>query len=109
MIVPNEMAPNSNLMTTTQRSNLITYVIAAASSLFFCSKGVFVKSAYAHGVDAITILMLRMAIALPVFAIVAWATSVGAGKLDLIMWAKLGGLGFVGYYLSAIVNFSGLQ
>lgn len=109
MIVPNEMAPNSNLMTTTQRSNLITYVIAAASSLFFCSKGVFVKSAYAHGVDAITILALRMAIALPVFAIVAWATSVGAEKLDLITWAKLGGVGFVGYYLSAIVNFSGLQ
>ena len=100
---------NPNLMTSTQRSDLVTFAIAAASSLFFCSKGVFVKSAYAHGVDAITILTLRMAMALPFFAVVAWACSAGGKKIGLMVWAKLAGLGFVGYYLSAIVNFTGLQ
>ena len=96
-------------MTTQQRSNLITYVVAAASSLFFCSKGVFVKSAYAHDVDTITILTLRMAMAMPFFVLVAWLTSIGAERLGLLTWGKLAGLGFVGYYLSSLVNFSGLQ
>lgn len=96
-------------MTTKQRSHILTYLIAAASSLFFCSKGVFVKSAYTHDVDTITILALRMAMAMPFFGLVAWITSLGAERLDLVTWGKLAGLGFVGYYLSSFVNFSGLQ
>lgn len=95
-------------MTKTQQSNVLTYVIAAASSLFFCSKGVFVKSAYAHDVDAITVLALRMGMAMPFFLVIAWHTSKAAKPLTQKQWIQLAGLGFVGYYLSSVVNFHGL-
>ncbi len=96
-------------MTTTQRSNMITYLIAASSSLFFCSKGVFVKSAYAQGVDTITVLALRMSMALPFFLVAVWLTSLKSDRLPGATWAKLAVLGFVGYYLSSVVNFHGLR
>jgi drug/metabolite transporter (DMT)-like permease len=88
----------------------VTFLIVAGSSLFFCSKGVFAKSAYGHGADPLTILALRMLVALPFFAVSGLVTSprdrqpMGAKML----WALIG-LGFVGYYLSSLVNFTGLQ
>ena len=91
------------------KSAITTYCIAAASSIFFCSKGVFAKSAYAFGAQPIEVLALRMGMALPFFLAVAWATSRGAPKLTRADLLKLAGLGFIGYYLSSFVNFSGLQ
>ncbi len=96
-------------MKTQSESVVLTYLIAAGSSLFFCSKGVFVKFAYQHGADTITILALRMGIALPFFVAVALLTSIKADRLDWGTWLRLAGLGFIGYYLSSVVNFSGLR
>lgn len=88
---------------------LATFAIVAASSILFCSKGVVAKLAYAHGADAITVLALRMGFALPFFAaMAAWAAR-GAERLILKDWGRLAGLGFIGYYVSSLVNFTGLQ
>lgn len=94
---------------TSSHHPLATFAIVAASSILFCSKGVVAKLAYAHGVDAITVLALRMGFALPFFvAMAAWASR-GADRLDVRDWARLAGLGFIGYYVSSLVNFTGLQ
>jgi len=53
------------------RSALIGMVLALLAALFFSIKAIFVKLAYQYGVDAITLLTLRMAFALPVFIVVA--------------------------------------
>lgn len=82
---------------------------SALSALFFCSKGIFVKEAYTHGADAITILAMRMAMALPVFLLAALASSKGKAALTWAQWRQMILLGFVGYYLSAIINFNGLR
>jgi drug/metabolite transporter (DMT)-like permease len=50
-----------------------------------------------------------MAIALPFFLVAVWFTSRGKPSLDARTWMQLAGFGFVGYYLSSIINFSGLQ
>lgn len=86
-----------------------TFAIVAASSILFCSKGVVAKLAYAHGADAITVLALRMGFALPFFAGMAIWGSRGASRLTLTDWGHLVGLGFIGYYVSSLVNFTGLQ
>ena len=96
-------------MTASIRNNVTTFIIVAGCSLFFCSKGVFVKQAYAHGADTITILALRMAIALPFFALAAWGASRKAPSLTFSEWIKLAALGFIGYYFSSVVNFHGLR
>jgi len=89
--------------------NVSTYLIVAACSIFFCSKGVFIKSAYELGADPIAVLGLRMAYALPFFLLVAVWSSRGRSPLTLRHWLAMTWLGFVGYYLSAVVNFTGLQ
>jgi drug/metabolite transporter (DMT)-like permease len=96
-------------MPTKTPSALATYLMVAGSSLFFCSKGVFAKSAYALGADPIEVLALRMGIALPFFVATAWASSRGAPRLSRRDWCSLAGLGFFGYYLSSYVNFTGLR
>ncbi|MDA0814355.1 MAG: DMT family transporter [Verrucomicrobia bacterium] len=91
-------------------ASVITFVICAGSALFFCSKGVFIKSAYRLGADPLTLLALRMVMALPIFLIALWMTERKATvAMDRHTFCKLIWLGFLGYYLSSIVNFAGLQ
>lgn len=91
-------------------SALVTFLVVAGSSLFFCSKGVVAKLAYTAGADAITVLVLRMCFALPVFVVAGWwSHRQAATPLTPRLWAAMAGLGFVGYYLSSLVNFTGLQ
>lgn len=95
---------------THRASAAITFLICAGSALFFCSKGVFIKSAYRLGSDPPTLLALRMIMALPVFLVALWITERRATvPIDRRTFCKLIGLGFLGYYLSSIVNFAGLQ
>ena len=97
-------------MSRTFKTSLATYGIVAASSLFFCSKAVFVKLSFRYGMDAVTVLALRMSLALPFFLIGGWLDAKAnprpiAGK-DLLHLAMLG---FFGWYLSSVVNFEGLR
>lgn len=86
-----------------------TFLIVAMSSVLFCSKSVVAKLAYALGADALTVLSLRMGFALPFFTVMAVLGSWGRKPLGIRLWLKLAGLGFIGYYLSSLVNFTGLQ
>ena len=74
----------------------------------FSGKAIIVKLAYRHGVDAVTLIMLRMLFALPLFvALALWA---GRGKPALTRrdWIAVLGLGFSGYYLASMLDFAGL-
>jgi drug/metabolite transporter (DMT)-like permease len=83
--------------------------LALLGSIAFSGKAIIVKLAYRYGVDAVTLIMLRMLFALPLFVALAWWA--GRGKPPLTArdrWAVLG-LGFCGYYLSSFLDFAGLQ
>ena len=84
-------------------------LLAAAGSIAFSGKAIIVKLAYLHGVDAITLVMLRMLFALPFFIAMAWWA--GRHQAPLTRTDGLGvlGLGFLGYYLSSFLDFLGLQ
>lgn len=88
---------------------VITFGIVTTGSILFCSKGVFAKLSYAQGLDPLSVLNLRMMFSLPFFATIALVTSKGLPRLHLRDWMRLLGLGFIGYYLSSLVNFTGLQ
>ncbi len=99
----------SHASTSGPGGRLATFAIVATSSILFCSKGVVAKLAYAHGADALVVLTLRMGISLPFFMAMAWWWSRDAARLTPADWARLAGLGFIGYYVSSLVNFTGLQ
>jgi drug/metabolite transporter (DMT)-like permease len=78
----------------------------------FSAKAIIIKLAYRYGVDAITILMLRMLFAAPMFVVAIWWARRYAGETAAIPradWLKLAGMGFVGYYLASLFDFIGLQ
>jgi drug/metabolite transporter (DMT)-like permease len=84
-------------------------LLAAAGSIAFSGKAIIVKLAYRHGVDAVTLVMLRMVFALPFFVLMAWWAGRGKARLTSRDWLGVVGLGFCGYYLSSFLDFWGLE
>ncbi len=89
----------------------VGFVLIAAFG--FSAKAVIIKLAYQHGqhVDAITLMALRMMLALPVFLLVAfWRGDKNQYKaLRGKDWMGILILGAVGYYWSSLLDFTGLQ
>lgn len=83
-------------------------LLAVVGSIAFSGKAIIVKLAYRHGVDAVTLIMLRMLFALPIFAAMAWWASRGKPPLTRKDWVGVVGLGFCGYYLASFLDFAGL-
>ena len=79
----------------------------------FSGKAIIVKLAYRHGVDTVTLLMLRMLLALPFFMAMVWWTQHRKGavpvRLSVREWLGVVWLGFCGYYLASFLDFAGLQ
>ncbi|MBN8492156.1 MAG: DMT family transporter [Burkholderiales bacterium] len=80
-----------------------------AGAIAFSGKAIIVKLAYRHGVDAVTLIMLRMLFALPFFVALAWWAGRGKPALTARDWRVVGLLGFSGYYLASFLDFWGLQ
>lgn len=85
---------------------LAGYALAAASAIAFSAKGIFAKALYSYGIDPITLLALRFAIAMPFF----WATLFffPSGKIDRRDFAFLILSGLMGLYAAALADFYGL-
>jgi drug/metabolite transporter (DMT)-like permease len=83
-------------------------ILASLGAVAFSGKAIIVKLAYRYGVDAITLIMLRMLFALPLFAVMAWWAGRGKPALTLRDWLGVAGLGFSGYYLASFLDFAGL-
>lgn len=93
------------------RYRLIGIGLAALGVLGFALRPILVRLAYGHVVDPVTLLALRMTMALPFFIVAAlWARGDARG-------APLSGrdvgaviaLGFTGYYVASFLDFLGLQ
>ncbi|MCG8293151.1 DMT family transporter [Pseudomonas entomophila] len=84
---------------------------AVLAALGFSFKAIFVKLAYAAGpVDAISLLALRMALSLPLFAWLVWSSRRHDGApLTLGDGLRVALLGLFGYYLASLFDFYGLQ
>lgn len=85
-------------------------VFAVLSAVGFSFKAILVKLAYVHGVDAETLLALRMGFSLPFFLAMGWRVRRwGQERLTRRDWAWFFGLGFFGYYLASYLDFLGLN
>jgi drug/metabolite transporter (DMT)-like permease len=82
--------------------------LAMLGAIGFSGKAIIVKLAYRHGVDAVTLLMWRMLLALPLFLLLAWWAGRGKPRLTARDWRDIAVLGFTGYYLASFLDFAGL-
>jgi drug/metabolite transporter (DMT)-like permease len=102
------------------RVDVLGYALGAMGALLFSMKAILIKLAYEPGpetsavdVDPITLLTLRMLFSVPFYAVVGiwavrkWKTSKGQRPPTSLV-LKAAGLGTMGYYLCAWLDFSGL-
>ncbi|MGZ4996530.1 MAG: DMT family transporter [Methylobacter sp.] len=99
------------------RQVIFGYLFVLLGAFGFSAKAVLVKLAYtySHQLDAITLMVLRMAISLPFFLAVAlWSANDSARTNDMQRlsgqdWLMIFGLGLLGYYIASFLDFAGLQ
>lgn len=103
------MSPGFQADAARRRIFLAGLVFALVGSALFSAKAVVVKLAYRHGVDAVTLLALRMLFAAPFFAVALAITGRGRPPLTLREHARLVLMGVVGYYGASYFDFLGLQ
>jgi drug/metabolite transporter (DMT)-like permease len=89
-------------------------LLAAAGAVAFSLRAIFVKLAYEDMSDPITLLALRMMFSLPFFIAALALYRHHAANRGYVRITKrdaliLTGLGFVGYYLSSLLDMIGLQ
>jgi len=89
---------------------LIAFLLAAIGVIFFSAKAILVKLAYNYDVDTVSLLLIRMGIALPFYVIIAAIESYRQKNNKLIAkdYLFLLILGFLGYYLASFLDFKGL-
>ena len=86
-------------------------LLVAGGAVAFSGKAVIIKLAYRYGVDAVTLLALRMLFSAPFFALLGgWAARRTAlapvaprDRANIVI------LGIIGYYLASYFDFLGLQ
>ncbi|KAF1686363.1 EamA family transporter [Pseudoxanthomonas broegbernensis] len=92
-----------------RRRRLSGALLAAAGAILFSGKAIIVKLCFRHGVDAVTLLALRMLVAFPFFLLMAgWAARRAPAPLPAGDRWRVALLGFVGYYLASFLDFAGL-
>jgi drug/metabolite transporter (DMT)-like permease len=92
-----------------RRLFLVGLALAVAGSVLFSAKAIVVKLAYRHGVDAATLIALRMAFSVPFFIVAYVWSSRGAAPLARADHARLIIIGLLGYYAASTLDFLGLQ
>lgn len=94
-----------------QRHLRLGLLFAVIGTALFALKSIFIKFAYQHGVDTVTLLTLRMLIALPFYiGILIWLLRKPETQLphSSKLFAVFG-LGFLGYYLASYLDMEGLN
>ncbi len=93
----------------TRPALLAGLAIGVGGAVLFSAKAVVAKLLYRYQLDAVTVIAFRMLFSLPVFAVIAWWQMRHAPPLSVADRWRLVGLGLVGYYLSSMLDFLGLQ
>jgi drug/metabolite transporter (DMT)-like permease len=87
-------------------------VICILGAICFSTKAIFVKLAYRDTeVDAVALLALRMIFSLPFFVVSAIVSSSQSDnvKFTTKQWMYVAFIGCIGYYVSSLLDFLGLQ
>ena len=92
------------------KENLRAGAIALAGVVLFSAKSVFAKMVYAHGVNPVNVIYLRMLIALPLVATIGFFYE-RKHKTDKVNWKdvlQVVAISLLGYYISSLLDFIGL-
>ena len=84
------------------------FLCGLAAAILFAGKAVLVRLGYAQGADATSLLLWRMLISLPCFALIAWWYTRRDGALSRADRFTLLAVGVLGYHVASWLDFEGL-
>ncbi|MEL6656484.1 MAG: DMT family transporter, partial [Bacteroidota bacterium] len=91
----------------------LAILLVLFGAIGYSSKAIFIKLAYRHGADSVSLVALRMAFSLPFFLLAAWYSgrTKEENQLELTpkRWGHLVLLGVMGYYVASLFDFWSLQ
>lgn len=96
----------------TSSTFVVGVIICFIGAVCFSTKAIFVKLAYRDtSVDAVSLLALRMFFSLPFFIISAFVFSRQRSnvRFNAKQWVGVAFIGCLGYYISSLLDFLGLQ
>ncbi|RYU95304.1 DMT family transporter [Emticicia agri] len=91
---------------------LIGAFLIFGAAFGFALKGIFIKSAYQYGIDSISLLSLRFLFSAPFYLFIILRKRYKEESHPIFAkrrWLYVAFIGFIGYYVSAYVNFLGLE
>ena len=88
---------------------LLGLALAIVGAALFSGKAIVVKLAYRYGVDATTLIALRMLFSAPFFAAIYLWTAGGAAPMSRGDHLRLIVIGLLGYYAASYLSFLGLM
>lgn len=95
-----------------QQITIAGFFISFSGAILFSTKAIIVKKAFADtGTSAISLLALRMIFSIPFYLLAAWFTSKKEDNTRFTkkQWLYVSVIGMMGYYISSLLDFLGLQ
>ncbi len=94
----------------------VALLLGAFGVIFYSTKAVFVKMAYQYGIDPITLMSYRLLFSMPFYVVIFLVSNyrkkekkTGKSPIKPKEIALIIFLGFIGYYISSLLDFVGLQ
>ena len=86
----------------------IGVMLALLGTLFFSTKSIFIKKVYQYGVDPVTLMFLRMLMALPFYFLIYLLNKSRMPSLSIKDFGLICITGLLGYYLASYLDLNGL-
>ncbi len=95
----------------THASRRVGFALAAAGAILFSAKAILAKFQYRYGIDSLDVLALRMLLSLPLFVALGIRETrrPGHARMTRRDFGLILVLGVLGYYLSSLFDFWGLE
>ncbi len=103
------MSPSTITTTSSRKAFLVGLLLAIIGAIFFSAKAIVAKLMYRYQVDAVMVLTLRMVFSFPMFLAIAIWKAYTEPALNGKDYCKILFIGLMGYYLSSLLDFMGLQ
>jgi len=91
-----------------QNHYLVGVMLVLIGTLFFSAKSIFIKKVYEFGMDPDSLMVLRMAMAAPIYLLIYFLTTSKNNKVSKIDFVIISGIGVLGYYVASYLDLLGL-
>ena len=99
-----------NSFDNSEQRYILAFFLTLIGAVMFSSKGLFIKFAYQYQVDAVTLLVIRMGISVPVYLMIGlYSERFNKQRISRQQMLAIAAFGIVGYYIASYLDMQGLQ